>query len=91
MVTGDRVRTAFDLSREDPRLRDRYGRHLYGQGALLARRLVEAGSTCVTINTGYWDHHNDIEKGLEEHLPPLDAAIATLIEDLEARGCSRTW
>jgi hypothetical protein len=86
MVTGDRVRTAFDLSREDPRLRDRYGRHLYGQGALLARRLVEAGSTCVTINTGYWDHHNDIEKGLEEHLPPLDAAIATLIEDLEARG-----
>src|SRR5262249_9742727 len=61
MVTGDRVRTAFDLSREDARLRDRYGRHLYGQGALLARRLVEAGSTCVTINTGYWDHHNDIE------------------------------
>lgn len=86
MVTGDRVRTAFDLSREAPRLRDRYGRHLYGQAALLARRLVEAGSTCVTINTGYWDHHNDIEKGLEAHLPPLDAAIATLIEDLEARG-----
>jgi hypothetical protein len=86
MVTGGRVRAAFDLSRENARLRDRYGRHLYGQSALLARRLVEAGSTCVTINTGYWDHHNDIEKGLEEHLPPLDAAIATLIEDLEARG-----
>jgi hypothetical protein len=86
MVTGERVRAAFDLSREDARLRDRYGRHLYGQGALLARRLVEAGSTCVTINTGYWDHHNDIEKGLEEQLAPLDAAIATLIEDLEARG-----
>jgi hypothetical protein len=86
MVTGDRVRAAFDLSREDVRLRDRYGRHLYGQSALLARRLVEAGSTCITINTGYWDHHNDIEKGLEEHLPPLDAAIATLIEDLEVRG-----
>lgn len=86
MVTGDRVRAAFDLNREDPRLRDRYGRHLYGQGALLARRLVEAGSTCVTVNTGYWDHHNDIEKNLEEHLPPLDAAIATLVEDLEDRG-----
>ncbi len=55
---------------------DRYGRHLYGQSALLARRLVEAGTTCVTINTGYWDHHDDIEKGLEQHLPPLDAAIA---------------
>jgi hypothetical protein len=86
MVTGDRVRNAFDLSQEKPRLRDRYARHLYGQGALLARRLVEAGTTCVTINTGYWDHHNDIEKGLEEHLPPLDAAIGTLVEDLEDRG-----
>ncbi|HTI52555.1 MAG TPA: DUF1501 domain-containing protein, partial [Planctomycetaceae bacterium] len=86
MVTGDRVREAFDIGREDPRLRDRYGRHLYGQGALLARRLVEAGSTCVTINTGYWDHHDNIEKGLEEQLAPLDAAIATLVEDLDQRG-----
>jgi hypothetical protein len=86
MVTGDRVRAAFDIGKEDPRLRDRYGRHLYGQSALLARRLVEAGSTCVTVNTGYWDHHDNIEKGLEEHLPPLDAAIAALTEDLEDRG-----
>ena len=62
------------------------GRHPYGQGALLARRLVEAGSTCVTVNTGYWDHHDDIEKKLEQHLPPLDAAIATLVEDLDQRG-----
>ena len=86
MVTGDKVRAAFDIDREDPRLRDRYGRHAYGQGALLARRLVEAGSTCVTVNTGYWDHHDDIEKNLEQHLPPLDAAIAALVEDLEERG-----
>ena len=86
MVTGERVRSAFDLSQESSRVRDRYGRHLYGQGALLARRLVEAGTTCVTINTGYWDHHDNIENGLEEHLPPLDAAIAALVEDLENRG-----
>lgn len=86
MVTGDRVRNAFELRREDPKLRDRYGRHLYGQSALLARRLIEAGSTCVTVNTGYWDHHNDIEKNLEEHLPPLDTAIAALVTDLEERG-----
>jgi hypothetical protein len=86
MVTGDRVRNAFDLSKEDPRVRDRYGRHLYGQGALLARRLVEAGTTCVTINTGYWDHHDNIENGLEEHLPPLDVAFGALVEDLENRG-----
>jgi hypothetical protein len=86
MVTGDRVREAFDITKEDPKLRDRYGRHQYGQSALLARRLVEAGTTCVTVNTGYWDHHNDIFKNLEDHLAPLDAAIAALTEDLAARG-----
>jgi len=86
MVAGDRMLDAFDLNREPATLRDRYGRHRYGQSALLARRLVEAGARCVNINTGNWDHHNDIAKGLEEHLPPLDCAIATLIEDLEARG-----
>lgn len=86
MVAGDRVRDAFDISREDPRLRDHYGRHQYGQSALLARRLIEAGTRCVTVNTGYWDHHNDIEPGLEQHLPPLDRAIAGLVEDLAERG-----
>jgi len=86
MVTGSRVREAFDLSQESPQLRDRYGRHMYGQSALLARRLVEAGSTCVTINTGYWDHHDNIYKGLEEQLSPLEAAIATLVEDLDDRS-----
>jgi hypothetical protein len=86
MVTGERVRSAFDIGKEPTRLRDHYGRHLYGQSALLARRLVEAGAACVTINTGYWDHHDDIEKGLEQHLPPLDAAIGGLVEDLEDRG-----
>lgn len=86
MVAGDRMRTAFDLSAEDPKVRDEYGRHRYGQSALLARRLVEAGARCVNINTGNWDHHNDITKGLEQHLPPLDCAIATLVQDLKARG-----
>ncbi len=86
MVTGDQVRQAFDLGAESPKLRDRYGRHQYGQSALLARRLVEAGSRCVTINTGYWDHHDNIEPGLEEHLPPLDRAIGALVEDLDQRG-----
>lgn len=86
MVAGDRMRAAFDLTAEDADLRDRYGRHRYGQSALLARRLVEAGARCVNINTGNWDHHNDIEKGLEEHLPPLDRAIATLVQDLDHRG-----
>ncbi len=86
MVAGDRMRAAFDLNAEDVKLRDQYGRHRYGQSALLARRLIEAGARCVNINTGNWDHHNDIAKGLDEHLPPLDRAIATLVEDLETRG-----
>ena len=86
MVTGDHVRKAFDLNAEKDKLRDKYGRHQYGQSALLARRLVEAGTRIVTINTGYWDHHNDIEPRLEEHLPPLDRAIWALIEDLTDRG-----
>lgn len=86
MVAGERMRAAFNLNAEDPKVRDQYGRHRYGQSALLARRLVEAGARCVNINTGNWDHHNDIEKGLDEHLPPLDRAIATLVEDLSMRG-----
>ena len=86
IVAGDKVRAAFDLESEDPKLRDRYGRHEFGQSALLARRLVEAGSTCVTVNTKYWDHHDNIEKGLEDLLPPLDRAIGTLIADLDERG-----
>lgn len=86
MVAGDRMRAAFNLDAEDPKLRDQYGRHRYGQSALLARRLVEAGARCVNINTGNWDHHNDIAKGLDEHLPPLDRAIASLVADLDARS-----
>ncbi len=86
MVAGDRMRAAFDLSGEEASLREQYGRHRYGQSALLARRLIEAGARCVNINTGNWDHHNDIAKGLEQHLPPLDRAIGTLITDLEQRG-----
>ena len=86
MVTGEDVRRAFEIEREDTKLRDRYGRHQYGQGALLARRLVEAGARVVTVNTGYWDHHNEVHRNLEQHLPPLDAAIATLVEDLTDRN-----
>jgi len=86
MVAGDGIRAAFDMSGEKPSLRDRYGRHRYGQSALLARRLVEAGARCVNINTGNWDHHNDVDKGLDQHVPPLDCAIAALVQDLEDRG-----
>jgi hypothetical protein len=86
MVTGPAARQAFDLSREDPRLRDRYGRNRLGQSCLLARRLVEAGVTFVTISDGGWDHHGQVFDSCKRQLPPLDAGVATLVEDLYDRG-----
>lgn len=91
LVTGSAARQAFDLSQEAAPLRDRYGRHAYGQSALLARRLVEAGVTFVVINlyekdVDWWDDHYTIEKNLRKRLPPYDQAVATLIDDLSERG-----
>ena len=64
LVLGQAARRAFDLSTEDPRLRDRYSRHQWGQSALLARRLVEAGVRFVTLTFGGWDFHSSLEKGM---------------------------
>jgi hypothetical protein len=94
MVTSGRARRAFEIEKEDPRLRDAYGRGSLGEKALLARRLVEAGVTFVVVSGawGYFDHHGDsvvwkgIEKGLKPILPPVDQVIATLVMDLESRG-----
>ena len=57
MLTGRVVAKAFDINAEPAALRDRYGRHTFGQSALLARRLVEAGTPFVTVNCVPWDHH----------------------------------
>jgi hypothetical protein len=87
------VRDAFDLSREDPRLRDRYGRTTHGQSVLLARRLVEAGVRAVTVydkvhnGADNWDTHDKNFDRLSNHLlPPADHAFAALIDDLDTRG-----
>jgi hypothetical protein len=85
-VAGPAARQAFDLAKEDPKLRDRYGRNPWGQSTLLSRRLVEAGSTFVTVHLGGWDHHWDLQKGYERLLPQVDALTATLFEDLADRG-----
>ena len=85
-VTGPTAREAFAISKESTALRDRYGRNNWGQSTLLARRLVEAGSTFVTVHFGGWDHHWDLKKGYENYLPQVDAAVATLFEDLDDRG-----
>ncbi|MCE9608583.1 MAG: DUF1501 domain-containing protein [Planctomycetia bacterium] len=91
LVSGAAAREAFDLSREPDTLRDRYGRHFWGQSALLARRLVEAGVTFVTINlyeaeVDWWDDHSVIETGLRKRLPRFDQSLAALIADLQDRG-----
>ena len=86
MVAGASARKALDLGREDPRLRDKYGRTRLGQSCLLARRLVEAGVAFVTIAEGNWDHHGAVAESCREQVPPMDAAVASLVEDLHDRG-----
>ena len=91
LVTSEQARRAFDIRRESASLRDRYGRHLYGQSCLMARRLVEAGVRFVTVHydcvDGYsWDSHRSSQH-LEKHLiPTFDQALAALLSDLDERG-----
>jgi hypothetical protein len=90
IVTGERCRRAFDIHQEDPRLRDRYGRDTWGQSALLARRLVEAGVTFVTLNVGGWDTHgNNFHELKSRLLPRYDQALAALVQDLHERGLDK--
>jgi hypothetical protein len=91
LLTSRRVASAFDVQAEPDRVRESYGRHTFGQSALLARRLVEAGVTFVTVNCVPWDHHGTANrlptlKGARLLIPPLDRAVAALIEDLSQRG-----
>jgi hypothetical protein len=88
LVTSPKARQAFDVNREPAALRDRYGRTDMGQCCLLARRLVEAGVTFVTVQAGGgWDTHGDNFKQLKTKLlPQYDAAVAALVEDLHDRG-----
>jgi hypothetical protein len=99
LLTSPKVKQAFDLSLETQALRDRYGRTSYGQGCLLARRLVEAGVRFVIVyfseqiggDTGGWDVHGFNQKPmnpiLKNYLLPItDQTLPTLIEDLQQRG-----
>jgi hypothetical protein len=88
MVTNIKAQNAFDIHKEPPALRDRYGRNDLGQCCLLARRLVEAGVTFVTIQAGGgWDTHGDNFKQLKVNLlPKYDRAVAALVGDLYDRG-----
>jgi len=77
----------FDLSREKPELRDRYGRHTFGQECLAARRLVEIGVPYVVINyPGGWDTHSRHFETMRRQCPNLDQGLAALLADLKDRG-----
>ncbi|MBM3953472.1 MAG: DUF1501 domain-containing protein [Planctomycetes bacterium] len=104
MLTSPAARAAFDLAREPDAVRERYGRHRFGQRALLARRLVEAGCTFVTVvmehpggtmpasGTYNWDSHVvncHIFDDARWRLPYYDQAVTALVEDLSARGLDR--
>ena len=86
LITSPEAQRAFNIHDEPEEVRDAYGRNAFGQRALLARRLVEAGVPFVTLYNGGWDHHVKIFSSLNKKLPPFEAAIAALIEDLDRRG-----
>lgn len=100
LLTSPEAAHAFDLSREDPKLRDRYGRHAWGQQCLMARRLVEAGVDLVTTTfdgplcgrVANWDDHavnHHVFEALQHRAPAFDQAVSALIEDVYARGLDR--
>lgn len=86
LMTSPAAQKAFDIHSEPDKVREAYGKNSFGQRALLARRLVEAGVPFVTLYDGGWDHHSDIFTGLPKKLAPFESTIAALVEDLEARG-----
>lgn len=91
LVTSQEAKEAFDISKEDVKLRDEYGRHSLGQSCLMARRLIEAGVRFVTVEHGNWDTHTKNFDSLSSNLlPALDSALATLLRDLADRGLLST-
>jgi uncharacterized protein (DUF1501 family) len=85
IVLSGRMREAFQLEKEDAKTRERYGDG-WGEQALLARRLIEAGARFVSLNTGYWDDHGRIKRALDKKMPNHDRAVGVLIQDLADRG-----
>lgn len=87
LITSPAAKKAFNLSEEPDRVRERYGRNRHGQSALLARRLIEAGVRCVSVETAWWDTHQDNFKDLKgTRLPNLDQFWSALLSDLDQRG-----
>lgn len=90
LLTSSKLTQAFEVQREPDAVRDHYGRHMFGQSLLLARRLIEVGVPIVQVNIGHvqnWDNHSKIFPTLKDRLlPPLDRGVSALLTDLEASG-----
>lgn len=86
LINSKEARGAFDLSKEENKTKDRYGRSQAGQRMLLARRLVEAGARFVTVGVNGWDHHQDVTRNMRRQLPPVDQALSALLTELDERG-----
>jgi Protein of unknown function (DUF1501) len=86
LIASKEAQAAFDIGRETDKVRDAYGRDAFGQRALLARRLVEAGVPFVTLYNGGWDHHTKLFESFKTRMPAFEASIAALITDLDQRG-----
>ncbi len=90
LVLSADAQKAFDISQEPAKTREKYGRNGFGQRALLARRLVEAGVPFITLDDGGWDHHGQLFKAFDKRMPNWDNTVASLIEDLAERGLLET-
>jgi hypothetical protein len=90
LMASKEAQAAFDIGRESEKVRDFYGRTPFGQRALLARRLIEAGVPFITLYEGGWDHHTQLFPTLTKRLPSFEATIASLIQDLDQRGLLET-
>ncbi|MBM3955154.1 MAG: DUF1501 domain-containing protein [Planctomycetes bacterium] len=86
LISSEKAREAFDMTKEPDAIKDEYGRNQAGMRMLLARRLVEAGVRFVTLTYGGWDMHDNIAGSMKGQMPVLDQGFATLIRDLDRRG-----
>ena len=91
LISSPQAKSAFDINKESYELREQYGRHSLGQSCLMARRLIEAGVRCVTIDHTNWDtHYNNFTVLKNDLLPHLDSGLSTLLGDLSNRGMLQT-
>ncbi len=86
LVGSAEAREAFDLTKEDDKMKESYGRNTAGMRMLLSRRLVESGVRLVTMTYGSWDAHDKIKDSIARQVPDFDKALAMLLTDLDQRG-----